>query len=93
MSDLRESGAIEQDADVIGMLTRPAYYAATDAEKESLAGKAELIIAKNRNGGTGSVNMTFIENLMKFKSGAPIITTIIPNPVPAPVDNRFNRIR
>ena len=91
MSDLRESGAIEQDADVIAMLTRPAYYAATDAEKETLAGKAELIIAKNRNGGTGSVQMTFIEDVMQFKNGAPAVKEIKPKPIVAePVANRFN---
>lgn len=72
MSDLRESGAIEQDADIIAMLTRPAYYAATEEEKEALAGQAELIIAKNRNGATGSAHLTFIEELMKFKNGAPV---------------------
>jgi replicative DNA helicase len=70
MSDLRESGAIEQDADVIGLLTRAAYYAADEQEKATLQGKAELIIAKNRNGATGSCKLTFIEEMMRFETAA-----------------------
>ncbi|MBK1789554.1 replicative DNA helicase [Persicirhabdus sediminis] len=76
MSDLRESGSIEQDADMIGLLYRTAYYAekneenaeATAAEVDE--GKAELVIAKNRNGETGSVPLTFIANLMRFETRA-----------------------
>lgn len=71
MSDLRESGSIEQDADLIGFLTRAEYYAITQEEKDALAGKAELILAKNRNGETGSIPLTFIKELMRFESGAP----------------------
>ena len=54
MSDLRESGAIEQDADMVGLLYRTAYYAENDEEKEAEAGKAKLVLAKNRNGETGA---------------------------------------
>lgn len=69
MSDLRESGTIEQDADVIGLLYRSAYYA--DAEdKDEVAGEAELLLAKNRNGETGPVPLTFIAELMRFESRA-----------------------
>lgn len=71
MSDLRESGAIEQDADMVGLLHRRDYYATTEEEKEELAGQAELILAKNRNGETGHVPLTFIADLMRFESGAP----------------------
>lgn len=70
MSDLRESGTIEQDADLVGLLYRPEYYADSDEEKEELAGKAELAIAKNRNGETGSVPLTFIAELMRFEARA-----------------------
>jgi replicative DNA helicase len=71
MSDLRESGAIEQDADLVGLLYRTAYYAETPEEKESEAGKAELVLAKNRNGATGHIPLTFIAELMRFESGPP----------------------
>jgi replicative DNA helicase len=72
MSDLRESGAIEQDADLVGLLYRSAYYAEDDATKESLAGQAELVMAKNRNGSTGTLHLTFIDDLMRFETGAPV---------------------
>lgn len=71
MSDLRESGAIEQDADLVGLLYRAAYYADGEEEKEEAAGKAELVLAKNRNGETGNVPLTFIADLMRFESGRP----------------------
>lgn len=71
MSDLRESGAIEQDADIVGLLYRSAYYAQDDAAKEAEAGRAQLIIAKNRNGETGNVHLTFISELMRFETGKP----------------------
>ena len=71
MSDLRESGAIEQDADMVGLLYRRAYYAESDEDKEVAAGYAELILAKNRNGATGNVPLTFISQLSRFESGQP----------------------
>ncbi len=69
MSDLRESGAIEQDADLVGLLYRAAYYADTEEEKENEAGKAELVLAKNRNGETGHIPLTFVAELMRFEPG------------------------
>jgi replicative DNA helicase len=71
MSDLRESGSIEQDADLVGLLYRSKYYAENDEEREALEGKAELVLAKNRNGETGGVPLTFIEDLMRFETGPP----------------------
>ncbi|HVJ46272.1 MAG TPA: replicative DNA helicase [Luteolibacter sp.] len=71
MSDLRESGSIEQDADMVGLLYRTAYYAEDAEEKEQKAGEAELVLAKNRNGETGHIPLTFIAELMRFESGAP----------------------
>jgi len=62
MSDLRESGAIEQDADVIVLLHRDNYY---DPDKDNTA---ELIIAKQRNGPTGVVKLTFLSHFMRFES-------------------------
>jgi replicative DNA helicase len=71
MSDLRESGSIEQDADLVGLLYRTAYYAESEEEKEAEAGKAELVLAKNRNGETGHIPLTFIADLMRFETGPP----------------------
>lgn len=71
MSDLRESGAIEQDADMVGLLYRSAYYAENEEEREEKAGIANLVLAKNRNGETGDVPLTFIADLMRFESGPP----------------------
>lgn len=72
MSDLRESGAIEQDADMVGLLYRSAYYAESEEEREAEAGKANLLLAKNRNGETGDVPLTFIADLMRFETGVPV---------------------
>ncbi len=71
MSDLRESGSIEQDADMVGLLFRTEYYAQDAEQKEAEAGKAELVLAKNRNGETGHVPLTFVADLMRFETGAP----------------------
>ncbi len=62
LSDLRESGAIEQDADVVVLLMREEYYNPTDENR----GIAEAIIAKQRNGPTGSVKMKFFKEHVKF---------------------------
>ena len=63
LSDLRESGAIEQDADVVIFLYRPAVY---DKEDQDLKGLAYLIVAKQRNGPTGRVTATFIDTYARF---------------------------
>ncbi|MEY4592280.1 MAG: hypothetical protein RIR18_1175, partial [Pseudomonadota bacterium] len=65
MSDLRESGAIEQDADVIMMLYRDEYY---NKEKSQFPGQAEVIIGKQRNGPTGSVPLAFIGEYTRFEN-------------------------
>ncbi len=66
MSDLRESGAIEQDADMIGLLYRPGYYANTAEEKQEAGNKSTLLLAKNRNGSVGSIYLSFHGEFTKF---------------------------
>jgi replicative DNA helicase len=66
LSDLRESGAIEQDADVILFIHRDEMFNFESTEK----GKAELIIGKNRHGPTGSVPLTFIKEYTRFENFA-----------------------
>lgn len=67
LSDLRESGAIEQDADMVMFLYRPEYYGITeDEEGHSTAGVGEVIIAKHRNGSLDTVKLRFIGKYTKF---------------------------
>jgi replicative DNA helicase len=68
ISDLRESGSIEQDADVVGLLYRSAYYAKDADDRDEKGGEAELIIAKQRNGPTGEVPLTFLNEFTRFES-------------------------
>src|SRR5580704_1781804 len=65
LSDLRESGSIEQDADVVCFIHREEYY---DRENEDLKGKAEIIIAKQRNGPTGSVHLAYLADFTRFEN-------------------------
>jgi replicative DNA helicase len=67
MSDLRESGTIEQDADVIGLLVRSEVYEDDEDEKKEKAGEAVLIIAKQRNGPVGDVPLTFLKEFTRFE--------------------------
>ncbi|EIM78121.1 replicative DNA helicase [Nitritalea halalkaliphila LW7] len=66
LSDLRESGAIEQDADMVMFLYRPEYYGITEDEGMSTAGVGEVIIAKHRNGSLETVKLRFIGKYTKF---------------------------
>ena len=65
LSDLRESGSIEQDADVVCFIHREEYY---DRENEDLKGKAEIIIAKQRNGPTGSCQLAYLSDYTRFEN-------------------------
>jgi replicative DNA helicase len=75
LADLRESGAIEQDADVVLFINRPNFYK-TDMPEEDRA-KAELIIAKQRNGPTGSLNFVFLARHTRFEEAAPDTWTTV----------------
>ena len=69
LSDLRESGAIEQDADIVSFIYRPEYYGIDewdDDERTSSEGQAEFIVAKHRNGGLDNIRLKFIGHLGKF---------------------------
>ena len=72
LSDLRESGAIEQDADIVCFIYRPEYYGMTEwpnsapGEDPDCIGQGEIIIAKHRNGSLDNVRLRFIANLAKF---------------------------
>ncbi|MCZ2101355.1 MAG: replicative DNA helicase [Chitinophagales bacterium] len=65
LSDLRESGAIEQDADIVTFIYRPGYYGVDDLEVPK--DLAEIIIAKHRNGSLGTVNLRFVPHFVRFE--------------------------
>jgi replicative DNA helicase len=65
LSDLRESGSIEQDADVVAFIHREEYY---DRENEDIKGQAEIIIAKQRNGPTGTVKLAYLSDYTRFEN-------------------------
>jgi replicative DNA helicase len=64
MSDLRESGSIEQDADLVAFIYREDYYKPSDENQ----GLADLIIAKQRNGPTGDVRLAFLKEFTRFEN-------------------------
>jgi replicative DNA helicase len=82
LSDLRESGAIEQDADVVGLLYKP--KAGGDDEESGGAAEEDavpvnLLIAKQRNGPTGDINLTFLKSYTRFESAAKVSDEDVPN--------------
>ena len=71
LSDLRESGAIEQDADIVSFIYRPEYYGLTewdDEERTPCEGQAEFIVAKHRNGGLDNIKLKFTAHLAQFSN-------------------------
>jgi replicative DNA helicase len=70
LSDLRESGSIEQDADLVGLLVRPEIYEEDEEARAEKAGEAELIIAKQRNGPVGEIPLTFLKEFTRFEDRA-----------------------
>jgi replicative DNA helicase len=69
LSDLRESGSIEQDADVVAFIHREEYY---DRDNEDVKGQAEIIVAKQRNGPTGSIKLAFRSDYTRFENLAEV---------------------
>ncbi len=78
LSDLRESGAIEQDADLVALLYKPSSGDDEDSGGEQDAVPVNLLIAKQRNGPTGDVNLTFLKSYTRFESAAKISGEDIP---------------
>lgn len=68
LSDLRESGAIEQDADIVTFIYRPGYYEMED-DVDVPQDLAEIIIAKHRNGSLDTVNLRFVPEYVRFENG------------------------
>jgi replicative DNA helicase len=81
LSDLRESGSIEQDADVVGLLYRPSSddedSVASGSDDEAIP--VNLLIAKQRNGPTGDINLTFLKPYTRFESAAKVSDEDVPN--------------
>jgi len=70
LSHLRESGAIEQDADVVMFVHREEYFQTNEEDRDRLAGEAELIIGKQRNGPTGDIKLTWLRDFTRFENAA-----------------------
>lgn len=70
LSDLRESGSIEQDADLVALLVRPEMYETDEDARAELKGEAELTVAKHRNGPTGEIRLTFLSEFTRFEDRA-----------------------
>jgi replicative DNA helicase len=88
LSDLRESGAIEQDADMVCFIHRPEYYKIMeDSEGKSLQGIAEIIVAKHRNGAVGDIRLKFRKQFAKFMNEE---DDIIPGPEGQILSSRIN---
>lgn len=72
LADLRDSGSIEQDADVVCLLRLPSKYSDETGALNEEAEEAKIDIAKQRNGPTGEINLTFLKQIMRFESAAPV---------------------
>ncbi len=93
LSDLRESGAIEQDADLVTFVYRPEYYGLDqDEEGNPVAGLAEFIIAKHRNGATGTVKLRWIGQFTKFADYDDDFNLVMPGG-PVEISSRINEGR
>jgi replicative DNA helicase len=68
LSHLRESGAIEQDADVVMFVHRDEYYMTNEEDKARVAGQADIILSKQRNGPTGDVKLAWLQDYTRFEN-------------------------
>ena len=92
LSDLRESGAIEQDADIVSFIYRPEYYNITQDENgNSLHGIGEIIIAKHRNGALDSVQLRFVPEYARFENLNEVPELDIPGGSNSAGLNQFNQ--
>ena len=90
LSDLRESGAIEQDADIVCFIHRPEYYKIYQDERgNDLHGVAEIIIAKHRNGAVDDVRLRFVGNYARFQNLED--ESLAPLPEDAVLSSKMNR--
>ena len=98
LSDLRESGAIEQDADIVSFIYRPEYYGIQEDEQGvNLKGVAEIIVAKHRNGAVDTVKLRFTDKYARFSDLDEFDFNAIPSgtfldPTPANVIIRPSRM-
>lgn len=91
LSDLRESGAIEQDADMVCFIHRPEYYKITEDEKgNDLRGLAEIIIAKHRNGAVGDVRLRFKGDFARFENNTNTYESQFPPMDATPIASKMN---
>jgi replicative DNA helicase len=90
LSDLRDSGAIEQDADIVLFIYRPDYYE-MEADPTISKDAAELLISKHRNGALGTVNMKFISQYAKFTDPADDFFSDISGKAPDPYNAIITR--
>ncbi len=95
LSDLRESGAIEQDADIVCFIHRPEYYTKSteDAEGHDIRGLAQLIVAKHRSGAVGDVKLRFVSKFAKFENwdeGYNMVQSVISEAPPMKLSSKLN---
>ena len=99
LSDLRESGAIEQDADIVSFIFRPEYYKIThwdndpEGEQTTTENQAEIIIAKHRNGATADVRLSFLKNFARFGDLDALNAEFDYNITSQSNENAFDKIR
>lgn len=93
LSDLRESGAIEQDADIVTFIYRPDYYELEGGADETVPkGTVEIIIAKHRHGPLDTVQLKFVDKYAKFTELDDFDFTRLRNEMPMPIQNNFGNI-
>lgn len=90
LSDLRESGAIEQDADMVMFIYRPEYYRIMEDDKGSTAGMADIILAKHRSGSVGDVRLRFVPQFTRFENPEFVTNEQLAAGMAMPQNNNFD---